>query len=50
MTCDMWHMACDTPGGWTFSQKFSSLALTVCDFWYYEDMEEKADSLTYLIN
>ena len=39
MTCDMWHVTHDTWhvthdtwhvwGGWTFSQKFSSLALTV---------------------
>ena len=27
----------------TSSQNFSSLALTVCDLWYYEDLEEKAD-------
>ena len=50
-TCDMWHVTCDTWhvtrwGEWTFSQTFSCLALTVCDLWYYEDMEEKADSLS----
>ena len=44
VTCDMWHMT--RWGGWAFSQNFSSLALTVCDFWYYEDIEEKADLLT----
>ena len=55
MTCDTWHVARDMwhvtrdmwhmthLGGWTFSQNFSSLALTVCDLWYYEDMEEKPD-------
>ena len=51
MTCDMWHVTRDMWhvtgwGGWTFSQKFSSLALTVSDLWYYEDMEEKAHGLT----
>ena len=51
----MWHMTCDTwhvtrLGGWTFSQHFSSLALTVCDLWYYKDLEEKDDSLNQLIN
>ena len=29
---------------------FSFLALTVCDLCYYEDLEEKADGLTDLIN
>ena len=42
MTRDTWHMTCF--GGWTFSQNFSSLALTVCDLWYYEDREKR---LTY---
>ena len=40
VTRDTWHLTC--LGGWTFSQNFSSLALTVCDLWYYEDLEEKA--------
>ena len=35
---------------WTFSQNFSSLALTVCDLWYYEDLEEKAHWLTDWLN
>ena len=48
VTRDTWHVTC--LGGWTFSQNFSSLALTVCDLWYYEDLEEKADSLTELMN
>ena len=48
MTCDMWHMTC--LGGWIFSQNFSSLALTVCDLWYYEDLEEKADSVNESMN
>ena len=42
-------MTCDMFGGWTFSQNFSSLALTV-DLWYYEDLEENADSVNQLIN
>ena len=62
MTCDMWHMTGDTwhvthdmwhvtcCGGWTFSQHFSSLALTVCDLWYYEDLEEKDHWLNEWIN
>ena len=62
LTCDMWHMICDMwhmtrhtrhvtcCGGWTFSQNFNSLGLTVCDLWYYEDLEEKAASFTDLIN
>ena len=47
VTRDTWHVTC--LGGWTFSQNVTSLALTVCDFWYYEDLEEKADWLTELI-
>ena len=55
VTCDMWHVTCDRwhvtcLGGWTFSQIFSSLALTVCDLWNYEDLEEKDRSLNELIN
>ena len=61
MTRDMWHVTRDTwhvtrdtghmtrLGGWTFSQNFSSLALTVCDLWYYEDLEEKDESLNQLM-
>ena len=44
VTRDMWHVTCC--GGWTFSQNFSSLDLTVCDLWYYEDLEEMADLIT----
>ena len=62
MTCDTWHVTCDTwhvtrgiwhvtcLGGWTFSQNFSSLALTVCDLCHYEDLEEKDDWVTDLMN
>ena len=55
VTRDMWHVTRDTwhvtcLGGWTFSQNFSSLALTVCDLCYYEDLEEKAEWVTELIN
>ena len=53
VTCDTWHLTRrdtwqvtrDMFGGLTFSQNFSSLALTVCDLRYYEDLEEKDDSL-----
>ena len=38
VTHDTWHVTRDTFGGWTFSLNFSSLALTVCDLWYYEDI------------
>ena len=48
VTRDMWHVTCF--GVWTFSQNFSSLALTVCDLWYYEDLEEKDDSLNQSIS
>ena len=53
VTCDTWHVTRDmwhVWGGWTFSQNFSSLALTVCDLWYYEDLEEKVHGLTDWIN
>ena len=49
MTRDLWHMT-QWGGGWTFSPNFSSLALTVSDLWYYEDMEEKADLVTEWIS
>ena len=48
LTPDMWHMTYF--GGWTFSPNFSSLALPVCDLWYYEYLEEKAHSPNELIN
>ena len=62
MTHDMWHVTPDTWHvtrdmwhvtrlvGWTFSQNFSSPALTVCHLSYYEDLEEKDDSINELIN
>ena len=36
MTFDTWHVICDMlgGGGWTFSQNFSCLALTVCDVYH----------------
>ena len=37
-------------GGWTFSQNISSLFLMVCDLWYLEHWEEKADRLTDSLN
>ena len=53
VTCDMWHVTRDTDtclGAWAFSQNFSSLAPTVCDLWYFEDLEEKDDSVNESIN
>ena len=52
VTRDTWHGTRDTfgGGGWTFSQNFSSLALTVCDLWYYEDLEEKDELMNQSIN
>ena len=46
MTHNMWHMTRDTRhvtlcGMWTVSQHFSSQALTLCDFWCFEDWKEK---------
>ena len=51
LTRDMWHVTRDMfAGGWTFSQNFSSLALTVYDLWYYEDLEERmTDSVNELM-
>ena len=37
-------------GGWTFFENFSSLALTVCDLLYLEDLEEKGDWMNQSIN
>ena len=55
ITCDTWNMTCDTwhvtcCGGWTFFKNCISLALTVCDLWYYEDLEEKAHGINQWIN
>ena len=51
VTHDIWHMTRDIfLGRWTFSQNFSTLAFIVCDLWYYEDLEEKADGVTESIN
>ena len=62
MTCDTWHVKCDTwhvtrdkwhvtrLGGWIFSENFSSLALTVCYLYHYEDLEKKADSINELMS
>ena len=51
VTCERWHVTHDTChvrccGGQIFSQNFLSLALTVCDLWYFEDLEGRADWLT----
>ena len=36
-------------GGEHSLKNFSSLALTVCDLCYYEDLEEKADRMNELM-
>ena len=46
----MWHVTRDMYGGMNILSNFSSLALTVCDLWYYEDLEEKAHWLTQSMN
>ena len=48
VTRDTWHVTCLC--GWTFSQNFSSLALTVCDLLYYEYLEEKDDLINQPVN
>ena len=46
---DIWQMTLGV--GSTLSQNFSSLSLTVWEVWcYYEDIEQKDDQLTDLIN
>ena len=62
VTRDMWHVTCDT---WDVTHdlffwgvvnvlsKFqlpTATALTVCDLWNYEDLEEKADLMNESIN
>ena len=37
-------------GRWTFSQQVSSLALTVWEWRCFKDLEEKDDSVGFLIN
>ena len=48
VTCNMWHVTCC--GGWPLSQNFNSLALLICDLWYFKDQEEKAHWLNQWIN
>ena len=45
LTTENWHVTHGVGGGWTFSQNFSSLALTVWVYWCCEDMEEKGQSI-----
>ena len=49
LTHDTWHVTRDTWHVWG-GEHFSSLAFTVCDLWYYKDLEEKADSINELMN
>ena len=51
VTLDMWHVTRDTWHmthyvGWTFSQNFISLAITVWDLWSCEYLQEKDHWLT----
>ena len=51
VTCDMWHGTHDTwhmthRGLQALCQKFRSLALTVWELWYFEDIFTKNDWLT----
>ena len=53
MTCDMWHVTWDIwrqVGGWTVSQKFSSLALTVWERQCFEDIFTKDDWASKLVS
>ena len=53
VTRDMWHWTRDTWHVWGGEHSptiFSSLALTVCDLWYYKDLEEKDDWLNESMN
>ena len=60
-TYEMWHLTCDTwhqifytwhvtdGGRWTFSQNSRSLALTVWDWGFCEDIFTKHESVSWLI-
>ena len=55
VTRDTWHMTRDTllvtlGGGWTICKNFRSLALLVWPGKWFEDLEEKDQSLNQLIN
>ena len=55
LTPDMWQVTLNTwhmthGGGWTISQNFSSLALTVWDLWCLEDWEENDHRLNESIS
>ena len=50
MTHDTWHVTCDTWFGWTFSQHYSSLSLTVWEKWCFEDLEKKGHWVNQLIS
>ena len=51
LTPDLWCVTCDRwqvthRGWWTLSQHFRSLALTIWEWRYFEDLEEKDDWVT----
>ena len=50
MLCDKWHVTCGDWWGWSFSQNFSSLTLTVWERQFlFEDLEKKDDWLSEII-
>ena len=61
MSCELWHVTCDTGhmtrdmwhrtggGRWTFSQTFSSLALTVWEWRCSEDISTKDESINEIM-
>ena len=52
MTHDIWHMTLDMwhGGRWKFSHNVSSLAHTVWEWRFFEDLEEKDESLNELMS
>ena len=46
VTSNMWYMTHDRRGRWTFYKNFSSLAFTVCEWRYFENMFTKHDWVT----
>ena len=55
VTCDTWHLTpymwhIDHGGGWTLSENFRSLALTVWDRQCLADSEQKIDEINKSMN
>ena len=48
---DLWHVTRDMfGGGVNIVSKFQLPSFTVCDLWYYEDLEEKDEWMNELRN